>query len=180
MVNNAYVPIDFYVLDVEYNASCPITLGRPFLRTVSAIIDMKEGTIKYHFPFKKGIEHFPMRRDKFIFSPPLKARFDVNSSSFENTCFFLLFVPNLKALKKSTCWEITQEFPWVLEVITSIIISTYPFCFLFVPIMASNERDVRFGELLSRNKFCPPPKKIFMRLCNFDWAQNLRINTQVC
>ena len=83
MVNNAYV--DFYVLDVEYNASCPITLGRPFLRTVGAIIDMKEGTIKYHFPFKKGIEHFPMRREKLLFAPPLKARFDVNASSFENT-----------------------------------------------------------------------------------------------
>src|SRR3954468_18562895 len=41
MVNNAYVPLVFYVLDVEYNASCPITLGRPFLRTVGAIIDMK-------------------------------------------------------------------------------------------------------------------------------------------
>ena len=31
MVNNAYVPVDFYVLDAEYNASCPITLGRHFL-----------------------------------------------------------------------------------------------------------------------------------------------------
>src|SRR5215216_6974005 len=55
MVKNAYVPVDFYVLDVEYNASCPITLGRPFLRTVGVIIDMKEGTIKYQFPFKIGI-----------------------------------------------------------------------------------------------------------------------------
>src|SRR3954462_2321388 len=85
MVNNAYVPVDLYVLDFEYNASCPITLGRPFLRTVGVIIDMKEGTIKYHFPFKKGIEHFPMRREKFLFSPPLKRRFDVKASSFENT-----------------------------------------------------------------------------------------------
>src|SRR3954466_5911597 len=85
MINNAYVPVDFYVLDVEYDASCPITLVRPFLRTVGTIIDMKEGTIKYHFPFKKGIERFPMRRDKFLFAPPLKARVDVNASSFENT-----------------------------------------------------------------------------------------------
>src|SRR3954470_8859835 len=74
MVNNAYVPVDFYVLDVEYNASCPITLGRPFLRTLRAIIDMKGGTIKYQVPFKKGIEHLPMRREKFLFAPPLKAR----------------------------------------------------------------------------------------------------------
>src|SRR3954469_16084580 len=80
MVNNAYVYVDFYVLDVEYNASCPITLGRPFLRKVGAIIDMKEGTIKYHFPFKKGIEHFPIRREKLLVAPPLKTRFDVNAS----------------------------------------------------------------------------------------------------
>src|SRR3954467_1505027 len=53
MVNNAYVPVDFYILDVEYNASCPITLGRPFLRTVDAIIDTKDGTIKYQFTCKK-------------------------------------------------------------------------------------------------------------------------------
>ena len=32
---------------------------------------------------------------------------DLNASSYENT-WFLLLVPNLKALKKSTSWEITQ------------------------------------------------------------------------
>ena len=67
--------------------------------------------------------------------------------------------PNLKALKKSTCWEITQEFYWVLEVITSLMNSSYPFCFLFVPRMTSNEREVRFGELLSRNRFLSSTKK---------------------
>jgi hypothetical protein len=41
MVNNNLIPIDFLVMDVECNASCPIILGRPFLRTVGAIIDMK-------------------------------------------------------------------------------------------------------------------------------------------
>ena len=60
-------------------------MGRPFLRTVGDIIDMKEDTIKYNFPFKKGIEHFPMRRYKLPFAPPFKAKFDVNASSFENT-----------------------------------------------------------------------------------------------
>jgi hypothetical protein len=40
------VPIDFLVMDVEWHASCPIILGRPFLQTVGAIIDMREGTIK--------------------------------------------------------------------------------------------------------------------------------------
>ncbi|KAK1650917.1 hypothetical protein QYE76_068722 [Lolium multiflorum] len=45
-VNNNLVPVDFVVLDIECNASCPIILGRPFLRTVGAIIDMKEGQHK--------------------------------------------------------------------------------------------------------------------------------------
>jgi hypothetical protein len=31
VVNNNLVPIDFLVMDVECNASCPIILGRPFL-----------------------------------------------------------------------------------------------------------------------------------------------------
>ena len=39
-------------------------LGRPFLRTVGAIIDMKEGNIKYQFPLKKGMEHFPRKNIK--------------------------------------------------------------------------------------------------------------------
>jgi hypothetical protein len=37
-VNNNLIPVDFLVLDIECNASCPIILGRPFLRTVGAII----------------------------------------------------------------------------------------------------------------------------------------------
>jgi hypothetical protein len=61
------VSVDFLVMDVECNASCLIILGRPFLRTVGAIIDMKEGTIKYQFPLNKGMEHFPRRRKKLIF-----------------------------------------------------------------------------------------------------------------
>jgi hypothetical protein len=53
MVNNNFVPVDFFILDIECNASCSIILGRPFLGTVGAIIDMKEGTIRYQFPLKK-------------------------------------------------------------------------------------------------------------------------------
>ena len=36
MVNNNLVPVEFVVLDIECNPSCPIVLGRPFLRTVGA------------------------------------------------------------------------------------------------------------------------------------------------
>jgi len=85
MVNGNLVPVDFVVLDVEYNSSCPIILGRPFLRTVGAIIDMKNGIIKYQFPLKKGMEHFPRKRKKLLFDSIIRAKYDVDASSLDNT-----------------------------------------------------------------------------------------------
>jgi hypothetical protein len=85
MVNNNLVPVDFLIMDVECKASCPIILGRPFLRTVGPIIDMKEGTIKYQFPLKKGMEHFPRRRKKLIFYSILRANYELDASSLDIT-----------------------------------------------------------------------------------------------
>jgi hypothetical protein len=85
MVNNNLVPIDFLVLDIECNASCPIILGRPFLRIVGAIIDMKEGTIRYQFPHKKGMEHLPRKRKKLPFDSILRANYDLDAPLFENS-----------------------------------------------------------------------------------------------
>jgi hypothetical protein len=85
MVNNNLVPIDFLAMDVECNASCPIILGRPFLQTVGAIIDMKEGTIKYQFPLNKGMEHFPRRRNKLLFDSILRANYELDASSLDIT-----------------------------------------------------------------------------------------------
>ena len=62
IANRNYVPIDFIVLDIDCNPSCPIILGRPFLRTIGAVIDMKEGNIKFQLPLRKGMEHFPRTR----------------------------------------------------------------------------------------------------------------------
>jgi hypothetical protein len=59
LANRNYIPIDLIVLDIDCNPSCPIILGRPFLRTIDAVIDMKEGNIKFQFPLRKGMEHFP-------------------------------------------------------------------------------------------------------------------------
>ena len=53
--NRNYVPVDFIVLDIDCNPTCPIILGRPFLRTIGAIIDMKEGNIRFQFPLRKGM-----------------------------------------------------------------------------------------------------------------------------
>jgi hypothetical protein len=85
MVNNNLVPFDFLVMDVECNASCPIILGRPFLRTVGAIIDTKEGTIKYKIPLKKGMEHFPRKRKKLLFDSILRENYELDASSLDIT-----------------------------------------------------------------------------------------------
>src|SRR4051812_22188466 len=67
IVNDNYVPVDFTIMDIECEPSCPIILGCPFLRTVGAVIDMKEGNIKLQFPLKKGMEHFTRKKIKFHF-----------------------------------------------------------------------------------------------------------------
>ena len=89
-VNNNLVPVNFIVMDIECNASCPIVLERPFLRTVGAIIDMKEGNIRYQFPLKKGMEHFPRKRMKLHFDSIVRASYDVDASSLDNTDFHFL------------------------------------------------------------------------------------------
>ena len=62
LVNDNYVPVDFLVIYIECDPSCPIILGRSFLRTVGAIIDMKEGIIRFQFPSRRAWNIFQERR----------------------------------------------------------------------------------------------------------------------
>lgn len=57
-----FVPVDFIIMDMGDKSPSPIILGRPFLRTTGAIIDSKEGNVKFQFPHKKIMEHFPRKR----------------------------------------------------------------------------------------------------------------------
>ena len=75
VVNDNYVLIDFLVLDIDCDPPCPIILGRPFLRTIGAIIDMKEGIIRLQFPIKKGMEHFPRKKIKLPFESAVRTCF---------------------------------------------------------------------------------------------------------
>ena len=50
-------------------------LGRPFLCTVGAIIYMKEGNIRFQFPLKKGMEHFPRKKIKLPFESITRASY---------------------------------------------------------------------------------------------------------
>ena len=60
------MPVDFIVLDIDWNPTCPIILGRPFLRMIGAIIDMKEGNIIFQFPLRKGMEQFPRNKINYL------------------------------------------------------------------------------------------------------------------
>src|SRR4051812_41132706 len=71
----------------------------------------------------------------------------------------LFIVPNLKALKK----VLLGDNPRVSLSLGSYYFSndlSLSFLLLFVPRMTSNEREVRFGELLSRNRFLSSTIKI--------------------
>ena len=79
VANKNYVPVDFIVLDIDCNPSCPIILGRPFLRTIGAIIDMNEGNIRFQFPLKKGMEHFPRNKIRLPYESMMRATYGLST-----------------------------------------------------------------------------------------------------
>ena len=82
--NRNYVPVDFIVLDIDCNRTCPIILGRPFLTTIGAIIDMKERNIRFQFPLRKGMEHFPRKKIKLPYESIMRANYGMNTKD-DNT-----------------------------------------------------------------------------------------------
>jgi hypothetical protein len=58
-----FIPVDFIIMDMGNKTSSPIILGTPFHRTREAIINLKEGNVKFQFPHKKCMEHLPRKRD---------------------------------------------------------------------------------------------------------------------
>jgi hypothetical protein len=57
-----FVHAKFIIMDMRSNTSSPIILGRHFLRTTGAIIDSKEGNVKFQFPHKKCMENYPRKK----------------------------------------------------------------------------------------------------------------------
>ena len=75
VVKRNYVPIDFIVLDIDCYLSRPIILGRPFLRTIGVIIDMKEGNIRFQFSLRKDMEHLPRKKIKLPYESIIRATY---------------------------------------------------------------------------------------------------------
>ena len=73
--NRNCVPVDFILLDIDCNLLCPIILGRPLLSTIGAIIDMKEGNIRFQFTLRKGMEHFPRKKFKLTYETIMRATY---------------------------------------------------------------------------------------------------------
>ena len=78
VTNRNYVPVDFIVLDIVCIPTCPIILGRPFLRTIGAIVDMEEGNIRFQFPLRKGMEHFPRKKIKLPYESIMRATYGLH------------------------------------------------------------------------------------------------------
>ena len=73
------MPVDFIVLDIDCNPSCPIILGRRFLRTIGAIIYMKEANIRFQFPLSKGMKHFPRKKIKLSYEYIMRVTYGLNT-----------------------------------------------------------------------------------------------------
>ena len=78
------MPLHFIVLDIDYNPTFPIILGRPFLRTIGAIIDMKEGNIRFQFPLRKGMEHLPINKIKLPYESIMRSTYGLHTKD-DNT-----------------------------------------------------------------------------------------------
>ena len=76
VANRNLVPVDFIILDIDCNLSCLIILGRSFLRMIGAIIDMKEGNIRFQFPLRKDMEHFPRKKVKLPYESIMQATYE--------------------------------------------------------------------------------------------------------
>ncbi|XP_050902837.1 uncharacterized protein LOC127115302 [Lathyrus oleraceus] len=70
-IGQLYIPIDFVVMDIKEDDKIPILLGRPFLSTAGAIIDVKRGKLT----FKVGDEKIEFILSKFLMAPVIEDSF---------------------------------------------------------------------------------------------------------
>ena len=55
--------IDLVIVDMPEDSTAPIILGRLFLRTIKALINLHEGNVKLQFPSRAPFAvHFPRKK----------------------------------------------------------------------------------------------------------------------
>ncbi|CAJ2651912.1 uncharacterized protein LOC123905413 [Trifolium pratense] len=73
-IGQFFIPTDFIVMDIREDSNAPIILGRPFLATAGAIIDVKKGKLT----FEVGEEKVEFILTQFM-----------NASAIEDSCYML-------------------------------------------------------------------------------------------
>nr|BAI39843.1 hypothetical protein [Oryza sativa Indica Group] len=75
-IRDFFIPVDFVVLDMDTGKETPLILGRPFLSTAGANIDVRTGSIRFHingkeekFEFQPRTEQCSMVRIKYGLNP---------------------------------------------------------------------------------------------------------------
>jgi hypothetical protein len=63
-IRNSFVPVDFMVLEMDVCRQTPLILGRPFLSTAGATIDVAAGIIKLNISGKEETLTFKPRGTK--------------------------------------------------------------------------------------------------------------------
>ena len=62
MVANVTILMDFVILAIPEDDSMSIILGRPFLKTVGAVIDCNKGNATFHVNGNEHTVHFPRKQ----------------------------------------------------------------------------------------------------------------------
>jgi len=75
-VGKYFVPVDFVVMEMEEDKEVPIILGRPFLRTAGAIIDVSHGTLTMNL----GGEKVSFPSDRAVKNPATNSCFRVDTA----------------------------------------------------------------------------------------------------
>src|SRR3954466_11013308 len=73
-IGQFYIPTDFIIMDIKEDSNIPIILGRPFLATAGAIIDIKKGKLT----FEVGEEKVEFILTQFLQAPAI-----------EDTCYLV-------------------------------------------------------------------------------------------
>ncbi|XP_074295633.1 uncharacterized protein LOC141623420 isoform X2 [Silene latifolia] len=66
-IGKFFIPVDFVIVDMEEDSNIPIILGRPFLHTAGAVIDVKHGELT----LEVGDESITFNLDKTMRAPRL-------------------------------------------------------------------------------------------------------------
>lgn len=85
-IGKSYIPANFVIMDIKEDSHIPIILGRPFLATIGAIIDVKKGRLT----FEVGEEKVDFLLAKFLQAPTID----------ESCCFLDIINECVKEMEK--------------------------------------------------------------------------------